>query len=404
MNSTEARANLELKLAQRGIVGEAVDEEISKIVKAIPELMRDNYDADDTVAAAQYVDKYFAKMDGEVAPTAQTPKAPAVGGTPEISIPAAEMKNITSFMNATRASRMEKAQHTKITRVVGDKPYPGTYLHAGTTMIPHADETKFAAYEEKLVDTPENREAYKKCMDAIKSKSPMEIYIPEEGKWSPRTVGIEVTTPGETGSAEVTKTLDTDQAVSFVACELAGYITCDANGIGAKLASVRVKKSAKASASQSPLSPRLNIVNRKHAYEDANMHVFASKVKKNGNEVVTKEGNVRSALSFQIRTGKTDSQGREKTRTVRVPGRTNIPRWERTTPAYEEIFGPAEKQSNVVTAPTASERKAMDQILSRTLYAIQNDASTFGNASYQLEQELQKVSAAQPASAQADFA
>lgn len=402
-NAMDARRDLELKLAGRGIVGDAVDEEIKAIAKAIPEIVRGSYDADETIAAAQYADKYYAALEnGGGAPTPQTPAQPKVGGTPEVSIPAADLKAIQQFQNSTKAARNEKAAKTRIVKLIGDKPYPGDYLGKDLKMTPNSDEDKFAKYREVLVDTPENIDAYNKCMEAIKNKTLMDIYIPERSKWSPRTIGAEVSTPSDNGSGVSEKPMDMNQLIAFVAFELAGIIVNDAKTIGAKLASVRVKKSKKASASQGALAPRLNISNRKLAYATADLHTFASVPKKNGNEVLTKEGTVRSALSFQIYTGKTDKDGNKKVRTVRVSGRANVPKWERANAVYEDIFGPVEKSGDVFTALTTKEQQAMNVILSKTIYAIQNDAASFGDYSYQIEQELQKTGAT-PSGADADF-
>lgn len=400
MDATQARKDLELKLAQRGIIGDAVETEIEKIVKSIPQLVRDQYDADDVVAAAQYADKYYAAMDGG-APVAQPTKAPT-GGAVEVSIPAADLKAIQEFQSNTRAARTEKAQKTKITMLIGDKPYPGTYLKPDQKMTPKCDIAKFEAYRENLVDTPENKAAYEKCLEAIRNNTPMDIYIPEETKWNPRVIGAEVSTPAENGSALEQKPFDMKGLLAFVAYDLCGYIMCDANGIGAKLGTVRTKKSAKASSTQSALSPKLNLVNRKEAFQSPDKHMFASQVKKNGAEVLTKEGSVRSALSFQVYNGKTDAMGTKQTRTVRVFGRTQVPRWERKNAAFEDLFGATEKQTNVVTAPTTKERAAMDAIIGKTLYAIQANGSEYGDVAMEIEKQMAASSAARPATQ--DFA
>ena len=338
---TQARQDLELKFAQRGVVGDAVNEHIQKVVNSIPAIVRSNYHEDDTIAAAQYVDKYFATLENGQ-PTTQvpteTPKA-----TTEFAIPASDLKAIQAYQNNTKAQRTDRAAKTRIAKLVGDKPYPGTYLNKDDKMIPNADVAKFESYREKLVDTPENVQAFNQCLEAVKNKTPMAIYIPEESKWSPRTIGAEITTPADNGTGMVEKTYDTNKLLSFI------------------------------------------------AFDNPDKHVFASRIKKNGNDVVTKEGTVRSALSFQIYTGKTDKMGEKKTRTIRVPGRMAVPRWERLNPVYEDIFGPTEKQSNIVTLPTAKERQAMDTIINKTLYAIQNNAENYGDVSYQIEQAIQEA-------------
>lgn len=399
MTEVEARQSLELKLAQRGIVGAAVDPEIEHIAKSIPDLVRTNFDENPVIAADQYFDKYVAIMEGEktVAPTVQAAVAPAA----TVAIPAADQKAIQAFQSNTKAARTERATKTKIVRLIGDKPYPGKYLSKDLKMVPHANEAKFATYEENLVDTPENKENYKKCMDAIKNKTPMEIYIPEETKWSPRTIGAEVSTPAANGSGVETKTFDMSGLLAFVAYDLTGFITCDANGIGAKLGAVRIKKSSKAASTQGALQPTLKIVNRKSAFQAADKHTYASAEKKNGNTVLTKTGTVRSALSFQIYTGKTDNMGNKKTRTVRVSGRAEVPKFERVSAAYEDLFGSVEKQSDVVTAPTGKDRAAMDAILSKTLFAIQQNSAEFGDVSLEIEQKIQEAGAG--TSANQDF-
>lgn len=386
---TQARQDLELKFAQRGVVGDAVNEHIQKVVNSIPAIVRSNYHEDDTIAAAQYVDKYFATLENGQ-PTTQVPTE-TTKATTEFAIPASDLKAIQAYQNNTKAQRTDRAAKTRIAKLVGDKPYPGTYLNKDDKMIPNADVAKFESYREKLVDTPENVQAFNQCLEAVKNKTPMAIYIPEEGKWSPRTIGAEITTPADNGTGMVEKTYDTNKLLSFIAFDLTGVIVNDANSAGAKLASVRARKTSKAAASQTALTPRLNIVNRKVAFANPDKHVFASRIKKNGNDVVTKEGTVRSALSFQIYTGKTDKMGEKKTRTIRVPGRMAVPRWERLNPVYEDIFGPTEKQSNIVTLPTAKERQAMDTIINKTLYAIQNNAENYGDVSYQIEQAIQEA-------------
>lgn len=397
MESTQARKDLELKLAGRGIVGDAVEPEIEKIVKSIPQLVRGQYPEDDVEAAARYADVYYAAMSG-TQPTAQPTVAPKTGGQVEVSIPAAELKALQEFQNNTRAARTEKAQKTKIVRLIGDKPYPGTYLKPDMKMEPKCDIVKYEAYRENLVDTPENKQNYEKCLEAIRNKTPMEIYIQEESKWNPRVLGAEVSSPADNGSAPEQKPMDMKGLLAFVAYELCGFILCGEDGIGAKLGTVRTKKAAKASSTQPTLAPKLNIVNRKEAFKKPEQHTFASRIKKNGETVLTKEGAVRSALSFQIYTGKTDAMGNKKVRIVRVYGRAQLPRWERSNAAYEDLFGAVEKRTNVVEMPTSKERAAMDAVVGKTLYAIQANGIEYGAIATQIEKQLASASS-KPATA-----
>lgn len=389
---------LNFVLVRNGILDDKemidVANKILETVTAQEKSQPENQGLEEQALATKYAERYFTMKNGIMnKPTGQaTPQAPSVAKV-RPSVPAAEAAKLQQFQENTRQQRAEASAKTSLLRMLGDKPYPGTYMAPNMTMKPKVNIQKFEAYADQLVQTEENKRAYEEAMNAIRNNTEMAVYIPAEDKWNPKNVGIVIQTPSETaGSGQMQEMMLPDkEAISFVAVNLNGYIPCDANHPGCRIGAARVA-APKAQSRGVTLTPRLIYVNKKEAYSKPDQHEFISRPKMNGNQPVTKEGTVRSALSFEIiDKNKLKNDGTPKTRKVRVSGRAMVPVFERTQPKYVEIFGEAQKNNNVVTAPSKSELSAHDEMIKETLFALQQGQSGYSAAQKKFIEQFSSV-------------
>lgn len=390
---SDARNKLTMALVKHGVFGEeAVAAEIDKIVDAIPTAVRGQYPEDKEEAALAYLETYYKAKEGVPAPTGETPATTGSEKAAPTAIPAADMRAINEFQNKSRVARADKAAKTHVKKVLADKPWPGSYMSPSLKMIPKADKAKFEEYRAKLVDDPENVKNYEACMKAIQNGEEMEVYIPSEDTWSPKTLGLIATTPaeGEGATNIVEKAMTLKQATAFLAFELCGYIPCDASTPGVKLGACKPSKKGKGSANGNAPVPRLVWVNRREALKKEDQHEYISKVKEVNGKPVTKEGTVRSKLSFIINVGK-KQDGSPKTRRVRVSGKAVVPEFVRTSQKYEQLFGTASRQTNVITAPSEADRFKSDQILNETLYALSQRGSEYGDDAVAFQEKFSEL-------------
>lgn len=369
-----AKEQLTINLAQKGIIGAALEPEIDKIVASIPDATRGNYPEDKYEAALAFLPLYEQQNAAPAAPTAVQPSAEAAPAT----VSAAQATAIAKILNQTHAKKEERTAKTTIDKLLIDKPAPETYLDPNATVVPVCKPEKLAEYEKKLdTSDPENVAAFQKLADAVKNQTAVPVYI---NKPTYKVVGYAISTPsGETGSdAIVQKTLTSDAMLGFVTTQLDGYIPTKGDGLGVKLRWNKPRTTGRATSKRTNGAPTLVIGNKKEAIANADRHEIISMVEKNGDQVVTKPGKLRTALSFRIATGVKKQNGEEQFRTIRLSGDAQVPKFVRKTEEYTKLFGVSDRDRGSITVPTGAEAAKLEEAMTNTIaYMMASSASRF---------------------------
>ena len=381
MSNVNAKEQLTIQLAQSGFIGPKAEEEIEKIVAAIPEATRGNYPEDKYEAALAFLPAYQAQMGTQsetpVAVQPQQESAPAV-------VSAAQAKAIQAVMAEGKAAKEERTAKTTIEKLLIDKPAPSTYLKADQTVVPTCKAENIEKYEKMLDrEDPENVANFEKLMAAVKNKTALPIYI---NAGQNKVVGYKISTPsGEAGKDNlVQKTLTSEAMLGFVTTELDGYIPTKGDGLGVKLRWNNPRKGRKVTSKRTTGAPSLVIGNKKEALKNSNSHEIISKVDMNGDQVVTKPGKLRTALSFRIATGDTKTNGEKIYRTIRLSGDAQVPKFTRTTEEYTKLFGASDKDRGAINPPTPAEAAALEEAMVNTIaFMVSNGASKYNISSFQ---------------------
>lgn len=393
-------SEVELLLARNGKIGEEdAEKAVKEIIASIPEVelsMPENAGLSEDDLVLKYGPRYFEAKSTAVTPSAQVsaPKAQVA----EYSIPASASKKLIQLRTATAEQRHAKQLGTHMTRLLADKPYPGDYLADAPKLKPSSDITKFEKFRDQLVQDKANVANYEACLQAIRNNEPMEIYIPDREKWNPKVMGFEATVPTDNAgaTAESVRIFSTHSGIAFLALEINGMIPCGAGELGVTLGKCKVKTD-KAKAEGATPTPRLVYYGRKAALQDPKRHTFISQVKKNGNDVVKKEGSVRSELSFKIITGHKDD-GTVKTRTVRVSGKTEVPVFERASALFADVFGDINTGDNGLQLPKGEKEKSkMEKNMQDTWFALANADHAYSDAMQEMMEKYQESTAGNPA-------
>lgn len=381
MSQMNAKEQLTIVLAQRGILGDKLEPEISKIYASIPAATRSAYPDDMYEAVLKFVDVYYG---GQSAPSVAPTSVQPVGEAAPATINTAQAKAIQQVMSKNKAAKEERTSKTVIEKLLIDKPAPSSYLDESMTIIPICKPEKLAEYEAKLDrEDPENVAAFEKLSQAVKNNTPMAIYINSPQY---KVKGFKILTPSmEAGKdALEPKTLTNDAMLGFVTTALDGYIPTKGDGLGVKLRWNNPRRGKKANSKRALGAPTLVIGNKKEAISNTNSHEVISKIEMNGNEKVTKAGKLRTALSFRIETGEVKTNNEKIYRTIRFTGDAQVPKFIRTTDEYNKLFGMSEKDRSTITPPTPAEAAELEEAMTNTIaYMMQNGASKFDIGAFQ---------------------
>lgn len=396
MSETQnSEQSFNLLAAQYGMFGpEAIPELKAKILASIPTaVVATMADKSDDEKVYAYAPTYFKNLNGmQGNATPQPQQVPTVPTENITAIPAGDAAKLAAFQESTQSERLERTQKTKITKVIGDKPYPGEYFTKEMTMVPTTSIEKLNEYEAALVEGDENRANFNAAKEAVLNKKAIPIYIPSREKWSPKLLGLVFDTPAEQGAQNAEVPMTMAKSLAYTAISLVGYVANTPNTIGAELALVKSRKKKQAGAGGNTYEPRLKVANRKKAFSDANLHVYASRMRKNGDKVVTKEGTVRGALSFKIKSTKTKDDGTPIIRTVRLTGTAQVPVYERISAEMTKLFGTGENNRDIISVPVTEKAKsALANAITRTAYTVMQNSSTYGNLGQELKDKISSM-------------
>lgn len=374
MSQINAKEQLTIQLATKGILGDRLEPEIDKIVASIPEATRSNYPEDRYEAALSFLPLYEQQEGGT--PDHPTEQQPA-GTSAPATVSAAQATAIAKILNKSHAKKEERTAKTNIDKLLIDKPAPDTYLDKSMKIVPVCKPEKLAEYQKQLdTSDPANVAAFQKLADAVKNQTPMDIYI---NKPSNKVMGYVISTPaGETGSdAIVQKTLTSDAMLGFVTTQLDGYIPTKGDGLGVKLRWNKPRaNTGKASSKRSTGTPTLVIGNKQEAIANPERHEIISMIEKNGDQIVTKKGKLRTELSFRIDTGEQKQDGTPKYRTIRFSGDADVPKFVRKTDEYTKLFGATDRDRNSITAPVGKEADVLNTAMTNTIAYMMNATSS----------------------------
>lgn len=383
MSDMDAKTQLTILLATKGIMGDNLEPEINRIYESIPQSTRSSYPEDKYEAALKFSQLYFGQQGNS--PSVPTAIQPAGEATPA-NINSAQAKAIQQVISRNKAAKEERTAKTRIEKLLIDKPAPETYLDKNMTIVPVCKPEKLADYEAKLDRSDaENVAAFEKLQAAVKNGTALPIYINDPQY---KVKGFKISTPSlEAGKDTLEpKTLTVDAMLGFVTTALDGYIPTKGDGLGVKLRWNNPRKTRRANSKRAMGAPTLVIGNKKEAIKDPNAHEIISKVEMNGNEIVKKPGKLRTALSFRIETGDTKANGEKIFRTIRLSGDAYVPKFVRTTDEYAKLFGAGEKERGSINPPTPAEAAELEEAMTNTIaYMMNNGASKFGMSQFQDE-------------------
>lgn len=372
MADQNAKNQLAILLAQRGIVGLEIETEVDKIISAIPEATRSNYSEDRYEAALAFMEIYYAQNGGAASDIPNQVQNTGAGEAAPSTMSAAQAKALHQLMANEQAAREERTAKTTIKKILIDKPAPNTYLDASLTIIPKCKPEKLEEYEKALVQTDENKQAFATLKAAVQNGTPVPIYI---NKSADKVMGYVITTPSsEAGNDSMEqKTLPVSNMLTFVATQLRGYIPTVGDSLGVKLQWRDPKKTQQATEQRKTGTPYLKLYNKQTALASEDGHEIISVIEKDGDKVVTMNGKLRTAMSFKIDTNKKDSHNQSIYRTIRLTGDAQVPKFVRKTDEYTHLFGAATKSRTEFSMPSVQEQSELDKVTANTLnYLIAN--------------------------------
>lgn len=349
-------------------VAEEIQAKIGHIIEAIPATVRESLDPDDTIAAAQYAETYFATLNKNAAPAGNAvatqagaaPKAAKKSGDfalPSISTEA--QKAAMEIITANFAQRLENTKATSILKLVVENPKQSERFK-GLNFVPKAyDAAKWEEWEKALVPGDDNRKAFEELKEAAGKKS-MEIYINDDNR---KVIGARIELPsGEAGksSAAAPVLLRADKLIGVMTTKTAGRIPSEKTGIGATLSQVRPSsKGSQLDVTSQMFKPNVKWTGKKEALADEKKVEVANQAKKEGGKTVTGKVPVKSEKFFTVYLGdetNLDSKGNRKTRKVRLTGEVEAVQYVRASEEYTKEFGPVAVKG-VVSADLSDKEK-----------------------------------------------
>jgi hypothetical protein len=376
----EAKQELVIKLAQEGVFGSEVEPTIEKIYNSIPEATRSQYNEDRDAAVLEFWPIYVQSKQGGSNPAQVQTQDTA---SPVAVLSAQTAKTIKTVMEKDKSNKIARTAKTTVKKLLIDKPAPKEFLKEDMKIIPICKTDKLNEYEKKLDKSdPANLEAFKVMKAAVENKTEMPIYINEGAN---KVVGYEIETLSKEAGTEVleTKTYTSEGTIGFLATEVEGYIPTRANGLGLKLRWNKPRPSKKSNARKSLGAPQVVTGGKQEALKDANLHTVISKIETANGQNVTKDGKLRTKMSFKIDTGEKNTNGEAILRTIRFTGTAKVPKFIRINDEMTKLFGSSEKDRSIITPPTLAEADELEEVMIKSIaFMSENGANRFNIAGF----------------------
>ena len=281
-------------------------------------------------------------------------RAKAVRPNVTSNLSSSMLSAIDARINAQLGSKEAVSARSHIERLIIDRPAMSEYVASTATFVFDGDVEAFIKKHASAV-IEEDREKFDDLCAKLRNKTPLAVNITTSRK----VIGYEILAPHMTEGREemVTSYYSKDTAVSFVATETAGYISPREEGdLSARLA-FRFNKSetvGKASVEISTGRPWLRVANQKDNLAKPDRVLVSARA-----TAEMCEGRVRSAICFRKDTGKTYSDGKKRYVTVRVPGKIQVPVFERVDTKLEQLFPLSSKTYRLNNTARSDIRNAM---------------------------------------------
>lgn len=374
----QAKMKLKLVLAKHKIIDDAaVEATIQKILETTPAAVKEKMKAEgatETEIALQMADSYFAAEGGnkEPDPTEKTKHSSTKPATANMT---AEDRNaIQEYFDSNAVATEKRTAQTRVVRQLTDKPTMAVLHVDGAKLKPSKSdsfEAKFKEYEGSLVDTTENRRKFVELKAAVDKGEELEVYVNTEAK--EKVIGWVIETLDE-NMQPTTQVLTKETAQSFLVLSVAGYIAQRGeNSIGLKIrwTSKTSKSAAKNNEADgaSRGSTSVAVTNAKAIKDNRDLSECTSIILTEGGvKQINDTQSARSAMYFEIYTGKTNAKGEKTVRKVRVSGKTKAYRVVRKE-EYVSVMGPAEGKKSTGT-PNKNEMQKIQEMRVASMYSM----------------------------------
>lgn len=367
MSNMNAAQEVMLAMARRGITSPAEVESTKQAILAeSPQaLVAQLGDMSDDEKVLKLMDAWFLAKEGTAAPssnpTQRKETAPA-----DAALTAEESMGIQSWLDLHAEEMGQRAAQSRVVCILTDRPVLAA-IHVPdaklTPSITEKTEESFKKWEDRLVDTPENRAAFAEMKAAFMKKEPMEVYINPDAK--ERAIGYTIETTDSQGQPQ-TLNLTKEAARDFLLVKVQGVIQArgeDSIGIRVKWTARKKPVSADNEANAAVRgTTSVTVLNRKALQNNPSLSRTTCVIAEvGGQKTVNNAFNAKTARYFEILTDKTDDQGKRLTRKQRLSGKTAVYNVERRE-EYVNDFGPAVKVKGT-SMSKADRRKVHEAVI-----------------------------------------
>lgn len=319
-----------------------MEEKIQEIVNAIPPNLRNTYNDDDLIAAAEFFDTWYSAQGlGENnSSDSLTPSDTSQSSSPNADdLPKKQKKekksremlmpDSTVYLNNDimkeifddEASRKQVSARAYIEALIIRHPLSSTFLK-GEKVVPSCDASKFKEYEAVLVNTEENRNNFRRIKEAMSQGTPMDLNVSETAH---KLMGVVLKGVSEQelgiSTAGGSASLTLSELSGFLTEKSAGTLSTenDASRVGVKLVDIIKPESKSKAKSQSANlgKVKMQFVNKMDAIKEGH---FIVTTEPNGDEVITKSlGIAETFLIYDTSKPKVNNQ--YPVRKVRLKGK-----------------------------------------------------------------------------------
>lgn len=366
-------------LASKGIISPAdQDAEIAKMAQQCPTATANEKGlTDDVDKAYEVMQIQQGTAVNPAAGTEQTQVAPTTG------ISATEQLNITKAIAQQQANRTQVSQTSSIDNLILDRPAPKDIIPAGTkgvivesswkNLLEKVEKGELVVCPDDGEDIPADKRIasttnWNTLKKAAEAKTEIDVYT---GNLNTKPIGYTVRKGSNVGQVASPVQMTREDLQRFLTLETAGYILAGDATPGAKLKSVKAKKSATTPGAVSPKKTVLADANKKAAIEN-NAYVVSRAVTK---EQVSATCKSALRVRFQV-PGQTLKDGvTPKTVTKRVSVTADIFTTERK-PEFIDKFGTgiSQSNSNLTETPDAKEQEKILEAQVRAIAELRRKA------------------------------
>jgi len=369
-----AKNSLAIKMVQAKIVNP--DEQQATIQKVLAELPASTLEADRAkgLSDEEIVDTHFAEwLKGKSNTSDEAVKGKKRTGAPvAITMSAEEQQTFDMLLNSNSVAKGNRTANTNVVAVLTDKPVLSAIHVQGATLTPviseKAEET-LKKYENNLLQTDENKQAFAELTAAWKKKEELAVFLSPNAR--PKVIGFKVNTIGEDGSPE-TRIMDKEEAMVFLVFEVNGNVPPKSeNGIGIKLRWKASTSAPDATGNVKEGNSIVVIMNRKNITTNPSLSECTSVI----TDEVTDTYKAKTEKYFLVLTGKPKKDGTPGTRITRLPGVTKakiVKRAEAYVPKFGQVgerkgsggMSKSEKAANLTAMRMAMRQLASGQAMS----------------------------------------